>query len=271
MKIQILGTAAAEGWPALFCACETCQRARTAGGKNYRSRASVMINDNIKIDLNPDTYHHMVTHGLDLSRLEHLVFTHSHEDHLTPSELSYLREPFAHNRKKVPLDVWASQDVLNAITAFHQDPEARQMRLHSVKPFETYDLDGVKMTPVIAHHKQDEQCLNWLIGDLDHAVLYASDTGPYKQETLDYLAGVRLDMLISECTGGFMPDMGTHMTVPAVQQLRDQLEKSGSLNDGCTVVLTHFSHNMGLLHEEMEERVRDDGFIVAYDGIILET
>jgi len=28
---------------------------------------------------------------------------------------------------------------------------------------------------------------------------------------------------------------------------------------------------MGMLHEEFQEKVRGDGFLVAYDGIILET
>ena len=32
MKIQFLGTAAAEGIPALWCRCENCVRSRKAGG-----------------------------------------------------------------------------------------------------------------------------------------------------------------------------------------------------------------------------------------------
>ena len=32
MKIQYLGTAAAEGLPALFCGCEICQNARKTKG-----------------------------------------------------------------------------------------------------------------------------------------------------------------------------------------------------------------------------------------------
>ena len=33
MEIQYLGTAAAEGWPALFCDCDICHRARKEGGE----------------------------------------------------------------------------------------------------------------------------------------------------------------------------------------------------------------------------------------------
>ena len=31
MKFKYLGTAAAEGWPAMFCSCDACNRARTSG------------------------------------------------------------------------------------------------------------------------------------------------------------------------------------------------------------------------------------------------
>ena len=33
MKLQYLGTAAAEGWPALFCNCSACIKAKELGGK----------------------------------------------------------------------------------------------------------------------------------------------------------------------------------------------------------------------------------------------
>lgn len=39
MKLQYLGTAAAEGFPGMFCNCTACERARKAGGKNIRTRS----------------------------------------------------------------------------------------------------------------------------------------------------------------------------------------------------------------------------------------
>ncbi|HEX28759.1 TPA: hypothetical protein ENG04_01615 [Candidatus Poribacteria bacterium] len=56
MKVKFLGTAAAEGWPGVFCECENCRRAREAGGKNIRTRSSLLLNDIYKVDLPPDTY-----------------------------------------------------------------------------------------------------------------------------------------------------------------------------------------------------------------------
>jgi len=43
MEIQYLGTAAAEGFPALFCDCETCKKARNTGGKDVRTRTQSIV------------------------------------------------------------------------------------------------------------------------------------------------------------------------------------------------------------------------------------
>ena len=56
MKIRYLGTAAAEGWPALFCSCPICTHAREHGGKNLRTRTQAILDDDLLIDFPPDTY-----------------------------------------------------------------------------------------------------------------------------------------------------------------------------------------------------------------------
>lgn len=43
MRFQYLGTAAAEGFPAIFCNCEYCQNARRLKGKNIRTRSQAII------------------------------------------------------------------------------------------------------------------------------------------------------------------------------------------------------------------------------------
>ena len=63
MKLKYLGTAAAEGMPALFCSCENCEKARRLGGKNIRSRSQTMVNDDLIIDYPPDAYAHSVRFG----------------------------------------------------------------------------------------------------------------------------------------------------------------------------------------------------------------
>lgn len=45
MQFQYLGTAAAEGWPAVFCRCKYCLEAQRLGGKNIRTRSQAIVND----------------------------------------------------------------------------------------------------------------------------------------------------------------------------------------------------------------------------------
>ena len=50
MRLTYLGTAAAEGFPAIFCNCEYCNEARRLGGKNIRTRSQALVNDDLLID-----------------------------------------------------------------------------------------------------------------------------------------------------------------------------------------------------------------------------
>lgn len=81
MKVQILGTAAAEGFPALFCNCDACKRAFEKGGRNLRTRSGVIVDDHCMIDYSCDTLMHMYQNHLDLAKIDTLLLSHSHEDH----------------------------------------------------------------------------------------------------------------------------------------------------------------------------------------------
>ena len=50
MKLTYLGTAAAEGWPAVFCNCENCKEAARLGGRNIRTRSQALVNDDLLLD-----------------------------------------------------------------------------------------------------------------------------------------------------------------------------------------------------------------------------
>ncbi|NHV99074.1 MAG: hypothetical protein HA496_05415 [Thaumarchaeota archaeon] len=49
MRVMFLGTGAAEEWPAVFCQCANCRRARNAGGRNVRTKSSTLVNNDLKI------------------------------------------------------------------------------------------------------------------------------------------------------------------------------------------------------------------------------
>lgn len=264
MNIRILGTAAAEAWPAVFCGCNTCRRAREAGGKDIRSRASVQFGEKHRIDLPPDTWHQAATLGLDLSRLEYLFVSHSHNDHWCTDYLGYLVSPFAHDRP--PLQIYGSDAVVASARECRGGLEGSAMILHELRPFEPVEAGSLSFTPILAQHMPHEMCLNYLVSEGDKTVLYASDTGWYPDETWAFLEQSKLDAVISECTCGPLSGGTGHLDFEHLFAMKERLEKAGAYRGG-PFIATHFSHNVGLLHAEIENIVGEHGITVAWDGM----
>jgi phosphoribosyl 1,2-cyclic phosphate phosphodiesterase len=264
LRVLFLGTAAAEGVPGLFCGCEVCHVARQRGGKNLRTRSSIFIDGTLKIDLPPDTLHHVLRYRLDLSHLEHLLITHTHEDHLALHELSYLAPDFAH--RDLPLRVYGSADFAQRIQGVSEEVQNR-LRVQILEPFTPYQIDRYVVIPVLAYHREEEQCFNYIVSDGTKTLLYMCDTGWYRDATWRYLSGVRLDAVIAECTKGFVEaSYDTHLSLSDVLRLKDRLTAMGTAHADTRWAVTHFSHNGRPLQEELETFCKPYGIEVAYDG-----
>lgn len=274
MKVFFLGTGAAEGMPALFCDCDICSEAKRRGGRNFRTRASVLIDDAVKIDLPPDTlaHVHLYPSQINLARLQHLIFTHSHDDHFAVRELQYLSPNFAPCRKG-SLNVWATNELIKKmLPEMEHFFEKAPLRFHSIIPYEDLAVGHLTVIPVVAHHKQDELCLNFLIregdGDTAKTLLYATDTGWYDPPTWEFLAGLRLDTVVLECgKGNSLNTYDGHLSVDEAVRVRARLIREGTIGENTPFYLTHIAHTGLLLHEEMEALVAPHGIQVAYDGL----
>lgn len=95
MKVTFLGTAAAEGYPALWCRCERCVVARERGGDNLRLRSSILINDDLLIDPGPDLVASTIRLGVDVADAQAILITHLHDDHLDPTGFLWRGAGFA--------------------------------------------------------------------------------------------------------------------------------------------------------------------------------
>lgn len=87
--------------------------------------------------------------------------------------------------------------------------------------------------------------------------------------TWDWLKSRRLDAAILDCTHGGDPVARNHMGVSTVVKTREKLLAMGCLAEETPVIATHFSHNGGMLHEELENALRPHGILTAYDGMVL--
>ena len=272
MRVFFLGTGAAEGIPALFCDCQICTEAKRRGGADKRTRSSILIDDVIKVDLPPDTLAHVHNYScVNLARLQHLLFTHSHDDHFAVREIQYLSPNFAPRRKE-PLQVWTTHEIIRKMLPemahfFEEAP----LRFHPLVPFVEFVVGHLRVTPLTARHKKDELCLNFLIRDGDRTLLYASDTGWYDEQTWQFLEGAQINTSIIECGKGVSKSSyDGHMSVDEVLKMRDRLLLTGGLASDAQIYVTHISHTGLLLHDQMVHLLAPHGVQVAWDGLEIE-
>jgi len=271
MRVKFLGTAAAEGWPGVFCQCENCRRAREAGGKNIRTRSSVLIDDIYKVDLPPDTYLHVLKYGLDLSRVEHLFITHTHQDHFYFEELRMRKSPFAHILSGTVMTVYGNEKVGDTIADMVGDPDYK-LRFRLCEPFKSFKAGDMRVTPMKADHAYDQVAMFYIFESMREGktVMVGFDTGWFPPETWEAIAEFRIDLAIFDCTNGPLEGRRGHMGITAVLEAKAELEKLGVLGPESICFATHFSHNGGLLHRQLEEKLNPHGVLVAYDGLEVE-
>src|SRR5947207_3031075 len=141
MELLICGTAAAEGWPALFCSCGPCRKARELGGKNLRSRAAYMLGEKIRIDFGPDSLYHQQRFGLAYDRVEALLMTHAHEDHWLAHELYYRRPGFSIVPETGRMVVYGNARIGEQLAGITGGDEDRyRLRFEAMEPFKEIAL-----------------------------------------------------------------------------------------------------------------------------------
>lgn len=271
VKVKFLGTAAAEGWPALFCECESCKRAQALGGKNIRTRSSCLIDDVYMVDFPPDTYMHRLVHNLDLSKLEHLFITHSHSDHFYANDLAMRLNGFAHIEGGVALKIYGNDKVKGLFDNILEDSDTENIiEYNLVETFHTFKAGDAIVTALPADHAKGEDCYIYVIRIDGKTLLYGHDSGYFPEETWERLVEYKFDGVILDCTFGPRDWRSGHMGLPANVDIKDRLLKYNAADENTQFIVTHFSHNMKLMHHEMEEIAKSHGFITAYDGMEIE-
>ncbi len=269
MELLLLGTAAAEGWPCPFCDCPACMEARRRGGRDLRTRPGALLDGVVKIDYGPDTLVQMQREGRDLLRLTTLVFTHAHADHFSPVELQYRGPGFIPHTALPLLHVFGNPEVMGKLAGAFPTPDRQRLELHEpLEPLRAVTApDGTEILPLPADHAPGALLLRLTRGG--RRLLYGHDSGLYPPETVTALAGVPLDIALFDCTHG--GEVGhtnrNHLAIDGVVEMIDRLRGVGAVTDATRLIATHFSHNGGLLYDELSERFAPHSVRVAYDGL----
>ena len=272
MELLLLGTAAAEGWPAPFCACPHCEAARARGGPSIRSRSGALLDDDLKIDYSADTLMQMQRAHRSLANVKTLVFTHQHSDHVAPAELGWIVAPYSQT-PPAPIHVYGNAQVLAMMRAAFAKP--LPLELHQLEALQTAATpDGDMITALPADHVEGAFVLRITRSAQrgGATIFYGHDSGLYPPATLDALQnGPTLDIALFDCTGGGAKTANRgHMDASGVIAMTEELRGRGAITDKTRVIATHFSHNGGLLHEELVARFLPHNIEVAFDGMVVQ-
>lgn len=280
---QFWGTGAAEGIPAPFCNCPTCQEAR-AHPEFQRLRTCFRLTDKIMLDLGADAVSQSIKYG-EISKVEHVLVTHTHDDHLNSH---MMMEAFWSRQQRNTLHYYFTDAAYDIVSHWRGNDwilkgmvpkweEQGIVAFHRLEYGRRYEIDGMGVTPFKGNHTgnvKENSALYLLELPDGRTLFYGLDSGPYFPETLQALRQYHIDIFVSECAFGTIRCPHTqHMDIYGVRELVEQLVQQGTLDQNSRLYITHINH--GTSHNQMLCAVKQLSFpiptTVCHDGIKILT
>lgn len=275
MKIQYLGTAAAEGVPAIFCNCENCKRSRLLGGRNIRTRSQAIIDNAILIDFPADTYMHYLRFNFPLYKIKTCLITHAHSDHLYERDIVMRCPGFANiSGNPDPITFYSDTAGFEKITEEikHIPPEAVVCK--KIKLFKPMNIGGYIVTALRATHDAASSPVLYIIERDGKSIFYSHDTAPYGNDTYNYLKSLKkpFSFVSFDCDEGCLKNQSArHMSLWQCIDMKKQFINDGIADENTIFVLNHFSHNAtGVVYDDFSKTAEKYGFLTSYDGMVAE-
>ncbi len=281
MKIRFLGTGAAEGIPAMYCKCPTCEEIRKRGEREFHTRSQCVVDNAVGIDFPPDAYYHGLKFWIDWSKINHLLITHSHMDHFYAHDF-ILRGYKYCSKIENKLHIYGNAEVKKVF----EECTARELRaevgenieVHEIEPFKPFSFgEGYTATALLAQHGNKELAFVYLLEKDGKSYLHLTDTGRLPKETLEYLQdyfqGEKfVDFVTLDCTflfnvGG---EISRHMGLEDNKLMQEEFLRRKIANGHTMYAITHYSHNSQPLLERLKEAEKIYGYTPAMDGIEIE-
>jgi phosphoribosyl 1,2-cyclic phosphate phosphodiesterase len=284
VKIRFLGTAAAGGFPNPHCRCENCVAARAEGGKSLRHQSSVLINDDLLIDLGPDVSSSVMMQGIDLSRVAWVLQTHPHDDHLLPLHVAARAAEWA-AQGAVPMQWFGSAQAIARIMTMNPkslpridldidvERSDRKLCLIRIEQWQELSFGPYSVQTVAANHDEQVGPMLFAIEHEGRRIFYGSDTSTLPDETWPRLAdlGWSFDVVIFDHNYGFAVAAGpTHLGSEGMLREVGIMRGCGLVSPSTRILGTHLGHHSHGAHSIESARAEALGYELAWDGLVIE-
>jgi len=287
MQLLFLGTAASEGYPNAFCTCARCQTARQLGGANLRKRSSVLINDDLLIDLGPDLMAAALQHQIDLASVAYCLQTHEHSDHLEPSHF-FSRSAYCGVVGNPKLHYYASVGALQlcanafrlegldlaeaAVLADLDLGDKINLALHVIQPFQQFAAGPYQILSVAANHDPAITAMLYVIERAGRVLFYATDTGEISEQTWAALKayGRQFHVVALDHTFGIAGRSNGHLNGEQFLEQVERMRREELLAPDARIFAHHLAHHSNPDHAELSVYAHHHGYAIAYDGLSVE-
>jgi phosphoribosyl 1,2-cyclic phosphate phosphodiesterase len=256
MKLEFLGTGAAD-----------YRLERDEHMEGFRRYSSALLDDTVLFDPGPHIFHYADTFQKTnlFDKVEHVLVTHSHGDHLNMDSVKRLHELRPNCR-------FYGSEGTSRHFAREQIPFT-VLNIHS-----EYQIGNYLVTPLRSSHTGDfidEITMVYSIVDKEgKKFFYGTDTGLFPEHTWKYICNREYDLFVMELTIGDYPDaphLFSHMTLPSFTLMINTMRRRyHPVKEGGTFLVTHLAKNWHKPHAELAEQLAPLGVAPAYDGYVVE-
>jgi adenosylcobinamide kinase/adenosylcobinamide-phosphate guanylyltransferase len=191
-----------------------------------------------------------------------VLITHAHPDHCAPAFLL-----FRSWVSRAPLNVMGPPDVIEQARLW-VTPDST-VRFLPVAPGDSTTLGDYEVRALAARHGAEGACVLYDVTGPGGRLLYATDTGPLPEKTVDAVRGAAFDVVLLEETFGDHTAHGTdHLDLATFPEQVRRLRSVGAVTSDTDVVAVHLSHRNPPT-PELSRRLSAWGARVVDDGTTL--
>ena len=255
MRIRVLGSGAASGWPNPWCSCASCVAALQQGV--VRGHTSVLLDDRVLVDVGPEVPRAALHQGVSLASVDTVLVTHRHNDHHSPQ--AWVWRGWAQDTG--PLTLLAPPLVLQDAAATVRDVTSWPMT-----PGDRREVHGYTVVALPAEHV-DDAVLYDITGPDGARLLYATDTGVLPQPMVDACRDRAFDVVMLELAGTPIP---SHLTMADWPAQVNRLRAVGAITPATRVVAVHLGHE-NPPPDQLDRQLAALGATAARDGDVIDT